>query len=401
MAVFPLVLALMSVALSGSIALAAGRPLPHRFFGINASPFPTAGEARQMAAGGVRRARFQLAWNWVQPPLGTPPPAPHLLAQCSNFRDDDGDGRVDGADPGCSGPFDDSEADGPPTGGTPGPFGWGYFDSVIQRLAQNRIRALPTLVGTPAWIASDPYIPPIVSGRGQKAWHAFVKAAVARYGSNGAFWRAHRKIPYEPIRQWQIWNEPNYAETWHPAPSPRGYVKLLRVSAHAIRSVDPHGKVVLGGLGPGLGPSHRYTAWGYLDRLYRDGGRKYFDIAAIHPYASNVSQLRDQVERMARVIRRFDPTPAPLSITELGWSSDSEPGHRWAAGSEKRQASLLVNSIRFLKRSARRLNIDGLFWFDWKDISNYKGNRNLDFGLRRQDGSAKPSYYAYKRLARK
>jgi hypothetical protein len=32
-----------------------------------------------------------------------------LLPRCSNMVDDDGDGHVDGADPGCSGPLDDSE----------------------------------------------------------------------------------------------------------------------------------------------------------------------------------------------------------------------------------------------------------------------------------------------------
>jgi Transglycosylase SLT domain/Peptidase family M23 len=47
-------------------------------------------------------------------------PSGGALPQCSNLSDDDGDGLVDLADPGCSGPVDTSEYNAPTSGGTTG-----------------------------------------------------------------------------------------------------------------------------------------------------------------------------------------------------------------------------------------------------------------------------------------
>jgi Transglycosylase SLT domain len=47
-------------------------------------------------------------------------PTDGALPQCSNVSDDDGDGLVDLADPGCSGPLDTSEYNAPTSGGTTG-----------------------------------------------------------------------------------------------------------------------------------------------------------------------------------------------------------------------------------------------------------------------------------------
>ncbi|HET8592645.1 MAG TPA: hypothetical protein VFL56_03205, partial [Solirubrobacterales bacterium] len=43
-----------------------------------------------------------------------------VLPACSNLADDDGDGLVDLADPGCSGPLGSSEYDPPPSSGVSG-----------------------------------------------------------------------------------------------------------------------------------------------------------------------------------------------------------------------------------------------------------------------------------------
>ena len=44
----------------------------------------------------------------------------------------------------------------------------------------------------------------------RRAWRAFVKAAVRRYGPHGQFWTQHPELPNDPIRTWQVWNEPNH-----------------------------------------------------------------------------------------------------------------------------------------------------------------------------------------------
>src|SRR6187399_2632520 len=47
-------------------------------------------------------------------------PTTAALPACSNLSDDDGDGLVDLADPGCSGPLDTSEYNAPTSGGSSG-----------------------------------------------------------------------------------------------------------------------------------------------------------------------------------------------------------------------------------------------------------------------------------------
>ena len=48
---------------------------------------------------------------------------------------------------------------------------------------------------------------------------AYARALVQRYGPDGSFWTGqHRR---QPIRQWQIWNEPNLMFFW-PRPFAEG-----------------------------------------------------------------------------------------------------------------------------------------------------------------------------------
>ena len=48
----------------------------------------------------------------------------------------------------------------------------------------------------------------------------------------------------------------------------------------------------------------------------------------------------------------------------------------------------------------RRLRLQRVFWHTWQDIAA-SNNAFFNMGLLRGDGSAKPSYYAYRRLARR
>ena len=80
-----------------------------------------------------------------------PPPATSRPA-CSNGKDDDGDGLIDSADPGCSGPLDNNESDPappPPGGGTGGGGTGGVRRAVLSCdaprvfLARRRSRIFP------------------------------------------------------------------------------------------------------------------------------------------------------------------------------------------------------------------------------------------------------------------
>ena len=80
-----------------------------------------------------------------------------------------------------------------------------------------------------------------------------------------------------PIREWQIWNEPNQPVfNWSDQPFAADYVALLRDAGAAIKAVDPGAKIVLAGL---VG-----TSWTALQTVYQAGGKSLFDVVAIHPF---------------------------------------------------------------------------------------------------------------------
>ena len=45
--------------------------------------------------------------------------------------------------------------------------------------------------------------------RGTAAYTQFLTALVGRYGPSGSLWAEQPGLPRMPIRDWQIWNEPN------------------------------------------------------------------------------------------------------------------------------------------------------------------------------------------------
>ena len=60
----------------------------------------------------------------------------------------------------------------------------------------------------------------------------------------------------------------------------------------------------------------------YLRELYRiHGVKRDFDIAAVHPYAPNLSQLRREIGLFRSAMRKGHDGRTRMWITELGWGS--------------------------------------------------------------------------------
>ena len=130
----------------------------------------------------------------------------------------------------------------------PGAQNFTRYDALIGTAAKHGIRVLPFISGTPSWVEPDPARPPLGSAPARRAWTSFLRRLVARYGPGGAFW-VGRSEPL-PVRVWQIWNEPNFKLFWRPRPSPRGYARMLKISARAIRRKDPRARIAAAGVAP-------------------------------------------------------------------------------------------------------------------------------------------------------
>ena len=254
---------------------------------------------------------------------------------------------------------------------------WSVPDHFIGALASHGIRAVPFIWKSPSWISNQANKPPIDTAAHEQAWRDFLEAAVTRYGPNGRYWNNRYQELYGPnatplpIRSWQIWNEPNLRKFFDPAGSDAQlashYAELLRISSAAIKSVHPGAQVVLAG-SPGYPPSGGPRAWEFLNQLYAvtPKVKKWFDVAAIHPYASDLNHVRLELEKFRTVMNNHGERAKPLWISELGWGSDPRDQFGINQGPEG-QRRLLSETYQMVLTNRNAWNIQRIFWFLWRD----------------------------------
>jgi hypothetical protein len=280
----------------------------------------------------------------------------------------------------------------------PGSAALGAADAVVLAAAARRIGVFPIVTGTPSWAArraGDETSPP----RDPQSYGRFLALLVARYGPGGTLWAEHPEVPALPIREWQVWNEPNLTRYWTPParrPFARSYVRLLKAAHGALRRADPGARVVLAGL-----PNESWTA---LRSVYRAGGRPYFDAVALHPYTGKPRNVVRLVELARREMRRAHDPRKPVWVTELSWPA-AKGKTRNTAGFETTdagQASRLREGLRRLAAARRRLRIERVYWYTWLSAENSPNSFDYS-GLRRMRGGrpvSVPALGAFQRAAR-
>lgn len=270
-------------------------------------------------------------------------------------------------------------------------------DRIVAACARHGIVLLPVVIGTPDWAAAHPgqsNSPPA----GTAPYTAFLRALIGRYGPHGSLWRARPSLPRLPVRDWQIWNEPNHVAYWSDQPFATRYVRLLRAARQAVRSADPGARVVLAGFAD--------RSWDLLGQVYRAGGRGAFDIAAVHPYTFKVPNVLRIVRYDRAATRRAGDGFRPLWITELTWAS-AKGKVRVPLGfetTESDQAARLARAIPLLARQRRALGIGRIYWESWITYDRDPGNP-FDFsGLREarpgRPDRDKPALAAFERVAK-
>ena len=289
-----------------------------------------------------------------------------------------------------------------------GEYDWSRPDALIQAVSKEGLGVLPLLFGSPAWAAQDDgygcfgagciaFAPASTQTRTEFA--DFAAAAAQRYGPDGAFWSQHPSIPSQPMRVWQVWNEPNMDAYFRPQADPDAYAELLAPAAEEIREADPDAEILIGGM---FGPEARPTlikATRYLRALYHDprlAGS--FDGVAIHPYSGSALGSLAQVRAVLHTIRRRG-SGEELWVTEIGWASGGRPGQPLVKDRRK-QARLLRRTFSRFAAKDRRWNLGGAFWYAWRD--SVRGEPVCAWcpraGLISRSGDQKPAYRALSRV---
>jgi hypothetical protein len=283
-------------------------------------------------------------------------------------------------------------------------FDWSDSDEIVGNLAAHRIQPFPFVLGSPHWMYKNSTTPPLRTVD-RKWWQRFLKAVVDRYGPGGAYWTGQYQTQHPrgkpmPIRDWQIWNEPNLSHFWPPQPNPAGYAELVKLAHDAIKSQDPGAKIVLAGM-PGFGNLY---AWDFLDQFYAVPGiTNDFDAVSVHPYSPGLHQVKQELMRMRRVMQEHGDGQTPLWITEIGWAS-APPDGSLDVGM-KGQKERLIHSFRFLLKARDRRHIGRVFWYDWRDPVKPQGLLVCQIcafaGLLKHNHKPKPAYYAYRAFTRR
>lgn len=333
----------LAVALALVFALAfatRAEALPAKFWGVVPQSELNAEQFQRLGRGGVESVRISLDWSQLQPRRG-------------------------------------------------GPIEWSGIDTTVELAARAGIEVLPTVTGAPSWAVPNAHVPggggntaPThlpVSGTAAAGWKNLLRQAVEHYGPNGSFWATHSSVPPQPIRAWQIGNEPNF-KYFVTKPNPTEYGKLVKLSSSTVKSVDPGAQVVLAGLfarpkgartKSGEHKSLNWYASDFIARMYETnpGIKSRFDGVALHPYAYYANELPGLVEELRGVLVEHADPGAGIWITELGWSSGKPTRSNLFAKGPGGQASQLSAAFRTLRSNQRKWRIKRVYWFSVDDAN--------------------------------
>jgi hypothetical protein len=249
------------------------------------------------------------------------------------------------------------------------PTDYSETDRVVTAAAQRRITVLPVVQYAPDWDARHPGQtadghPELPSSppRDPQPFADFSAALVRRYGPGGEFWAEHPELVAQPIRYWQIWNEPNITPFWSDQPFADDYVALLRAAHDSILAADPGARIVLAGL--------TNDSWNGLQQIYDAGGQGLFDVVAFHPFTHTVAGVKTILQRGRNVMARNGDGRKPLWVTELSWTSaKGQTTMRFGnEETEKGQASKLTSAFTMLATVRQKLRIERVYWYTWLSL---------------------------------
>ncbi|HXQ89319.1 MAG TPA: hypothetical protein VN733_06725 [Solirubrobacterales bacterium] len=322
-----------------AIFAASAQALPAGFWGVVPQSHLDAEKFQRLSAGGVESMRVPLAWAGVQP-------------------------------------SQESSLD------------WSGFDNQVEEAAKAGIKVLPFITGAPEWAVPAKKVPGAgglvaparlpVSGAARTGWVNFLTSAVARYGPTGSFWSEHPGVPKRPIRNWQVWNEPNF-KYFIAKPNPGEYGKLVKLSYTALKAADPGAQVILAGLfsrpkgardaRTGKHKSLNWYASDFVDRMYRltPGLKTRYNGAALHPYTIKASELPGVAEEFRKVLAAHGDAGKGLWITELGWSAGPASSGNLFAKGPAGQARELRISFTTLRSKQVKWKLKSVYWFSVDD----------------------------------
>ncbi len=263
---------------------------------------------------------------------------------------------------------------------------------------------MPVSDGVPYWASADPHksTSPDGSHNYAKTYHP------TNYGDYADFFRVVvNRYKAQGVHAYEVWNEPNLARFWPSGVSAAEYTQMLKAAYPAIKQADPSSTVVLGGL------SGNDRA--YLQQVYDNGGKGYFDAAGIHDYAwgdptkcwtdSTGHKAKDAfcgIEEVRQVMVDHGDSNKSIWITEMGWSTcNNASSDCWNSGvTEAQQADYTTKAFHVLDEKYPWVKVALVYNFrnnSWQhdDANSWEAQT----GITTSNLAPKPAYAAFKAYA--
>jgi hypothetical protein len=287
-------------------------------------------------------------------------------------------------------------------------------DGLVTMAAESGVTIHPVVQ---AEYAGDPGLP---SGANRTDFLNKLSATVKRYGYNGEFWSeaSHSGLPKKYITTWEVWNEPNLHGI-----AAGEFGQFVSEAANTIQSASQaaagrNTDVISGGLlvwgNIGAGEAGYTGAQKYLEQAYANfGANANVTGVAIHPYEldpetfykplnlpryNRIEAFKYAVAGLSAKVGQLAGGGAQKSIwiTESGWPAE----HQYGVG-EAEQASLLSQSIQYVKSNEASLRAKDYLWYNFRDIPGTEGDAAWDnwCGLRAHDGHFRQAWTAFQQQA--
>ena len=220
--------------------------------------------------------------------------------------------------------------------------------------------------------------------------------------ANYSKWVATRykgKVHYYEI--WNEWTVGTGMKGKGEIPSEDVYLKLVKETSEAIRSIDPEAKLLAGSINP-LSPTGRRleisdTVW--FKQLISKGILKYIDGISVHPYSflnadkslRNPEYNLEKIENFYKSISSDNNKNIPIYITEVG-----VPTHTGQGGVNQSEAADFVVKYSLLARTKNY--IKGVWWYDLRDDGTDDSNQEHNFGFYNNNFQPKQAALAFANL---
>jgi polysaccharide biosynthesis protein PslG len=284
-----------------------------------------------------------------------------------------------------------------------GPYNWALYNRAVDEANAYGIRVDAQATYSAPWAVGPgcPHQTTECQPASAQLYAAYAGAIARHFGS---------KISAE-----EIWNEPNSAAFWQPAPNPAFYVQMLKHSYVAIKAADPRIVVVSGGLAPGGSNSNSISPVTFTRDMYQDGAKGYFNALGDHPYSypalpsqykswSAWSQMSQTSPSIRSVMTAYGDAATPVWITEVGAPTDGpgaaagcgNDGH-FTAHEDYEDQCLQAQGLTQVVQDERSLSWLGpAFIYSFQDLGTNPDSQRNFFGIRTAAGTSKLSYNALK-----